>query len=181
METAPKRPTPPVRDACEADLAAVSAIYAHYVATSPATFEETAPGHDEIVRRWRAIRDLDLPYLVVELSGDVRGYAYAAPYRARSAYRHTVEDSIYVDPEWQRHGIGGALLGGLIERCEALGYRQMIAVIGDTGNGPSIGLHKRCGFDHAGTLKAVGYKFDRWVDSVLMQRALGGGSASIAD
>ena len=181
MEPAHKRRAPSVRDANEADLAAVCDIYAHFVATSPATFEEAAPNLATITERWRAIRALDLPYLVAELDGGIRGYAYAAPYRARSAYRHTVEDSIYIDPDWQRHGIGSALLGRLIERCEALGYRQMVAVIGDTGNAPSISLHRRCGFEHSGTLKAVGYKFDRWVDSVLMQRPLGAGPAPFAD
>ena len=181
MEAASKHLQPAVRDAREADLEAVCGIYAHYVATSPATFEEVAPELDEIIRRWRAIRDLDLPYLVAELDGDVGGYAYAAPYRARSAYRYSVEDSIYINPSRQRLGVGGALLRELIARCEALGYRQMVAVIGDSGNSPSIGLHERCGFEHAGTLKAVGYKFDRWVDSVLMQRTLGAGSAPIAD
>ena len=181
MDPAPERLAPAVRDAVEDDFGAIQDIYAHHVESGLGSFEENAPDLDEIIRRWRAIRAVDLPYLVAELADGIRGYAYAAPYRPRSAYRHTVEDSIYIDPSWQRHGIGQALLSDLIERCEALGYRQMVAVIGDSGNTSSVGLHERCGFSHAGTLTAVGFKFGRWVDTVLMQRPLGQGSAPIAE
>jgi L-amino acid N-acyltransferase YncA len=118
-----------------------------------------------------------LPYLVAELEGKIAGYAYAVPYRTRPAYRHTVEDSVYVDPSAARRGVGRALLDALVGACTALGHRQMIAVIGDSANAASIRLHEACGFARAGLLPSVGFKHGRWVDSVLMQRALGPGDA----
>jgi L-amino acid N-acyltransferase YncA len=162
-----------VRDLREEDIPSVQAIYAFHVLHGVATFEEEAPPVEELARRHAEICARGLPYLVAERDGEVIGYSYAAPYRARSAYRFTVENSVYVDHRLQRSRVGFALLSALIARCGASGWRQMIAVIGDSGNVASIALHERLGFRMAGTLHAVGYKFGRWVDSVLMQRALG--------
>jgi L-amino acid N-acyltransferase YncA len=179
MDRALKRQPLVLRDSAEADLPRIQAIYAHHVATGLGSFEESPPDLAEMTRRWRAAQGLRLPYLVAEVDGVVCGYAYVAPYRPRSAYRYTVEDSIYVDPQSLRRGVARALLEELIARCTALGYRQMVAVIGDTGNTPSIQLHARCGFRQAGTLTAVGRKFGRWVDTVMMQRALGPGDGPL--
>jgi len=157
---------------------ALAALYAHHVLNGLASFEITPPDAAEIGRRRDEILARKLPYLVAELGESVAGYAYAAPYRARPAYRYTLEDSVYVDPAAARRGVGRALLGALVEACAALGYRQMIAVIGDSGNAASIGLHAACGFARIGVLPSVGFKHGRWVDSVLMQRALGPGDAA---
>jgi phosphinothricin acetyltransferase len=165
-----------VRAAGLADLAAVQAIYAAHVEGGTGTFEEVPPALDEIEARWRAIAERGLPYLVAEEGGEVRGFAYAGPFRPRSAYRFTVEDSIYVAPDALGGGLGSALLGRLIVACERRGMRQMIAVIGDSANTRSIRLHRRQGFVRAGTLVDAGYKFGRWLDAVFMQRTLGGGS-----
>lgn len=162
-----------VRDATPADLPAIEPIYAHAVLTGLASFEEIPPGIDELRRRYEEVIGRGLPYFAAEVGGRVVGYGYCAPYRTRSAYRYTLEDSVYVAPYFHGRGVGRALLTRLIERCEALGYRQMIAVIGDSGNAASIGLHASLGFVRAGMLRSCGYKFGRWVDSVLMQRALG--------
>jgi L-amino acid N-acyltransferase YncA len=168
-----------VRASAEADLPAVAAIYAHHVRHGLGSFEEEPPDVAELRRRRAEVLRRGLPYLVAEDGdGTVLGYAYAAPYRARSAYRFSLEDSIYVAPAVERRGVGRALLGALLERCAALGYRQMIAVIGDSGNFGSIGLHERMGFRRVGLLPAVGFKHGRWVDSVLMQRELGEGAAA---
>lgn len=167
-----------VRDAAEGDFAAIAEIYARYVRCGTASFETEPPGADVLIERWRGVLADGLPYLVAETGGEVAGFAYATLYRRRRAYRFTVEHSIYVRQGGARRGIGGALIEPLIERCTALGYRQMLAVIGDSGNAASIGFHKRHGFRHAGTLPSVGYKFDRWVDSVLMIRPLGNGDTS---
>ena len=168
-----------VRDARSTDMAAIAAIYGHHVRTGFGSFEEEAPGPEELERRRGEILAKGLPYLVAEGSGGaVLGYAYASPYRTRSAYRFTVENSIYVAPARTRGGIGRALIAALILRCTALGYRHMIAVIGDTGNEASIGLHRAMGFERAGLLRAVGYKRGRWIDCVLMQRTLGEGDAT---
>lgn len=166
-----------LRPAEAADLDAIQRIYAHHVLHGLASFEETPPDATELARRWRAIADVGLPYLcaIDDASGTILGYAYASPYRPRSAYRFTVEDSVYVTPGAEGQGVGRALLCALIEICTSLGKRQMIAVIGDSGNAASIGLHRACGFGLTGTFKAVGFKHGRWVDSVLMQRALGPG------
>jgi len=167
-----------VRDSRPSDMAAIAAIYAHHVRHGFGSFEEEAPDAQELERRRQEILAKGLPYLVAEdAAGAVLGYAYASPYRTRSAYRFTLENSIYVAPEQARGGIGRALLAALIGRCTALGYRQMIAVIGDTGNDASIGLHAALGFARAGVLRSVGYKRGRWIDCVLMQRPLGGGDA----
>jgi L-amino acid N-acyltransferase YncA len=157
-------------------MEAVRAIYAHHVAHGLGSFEETAPDAAELMLRRAAVLRHGLPYLVAELDGRVAGFAYASPYRARTAYRHTVEDSIYVAPDAVRRGVARALLRALVTHCEAQGYRQMIAVIGGTDNLASITLHARVGFREAGMLRAVGFKFGHWVDSVLMQRALGPGA-----
>jgi L-amino acid N-acyltransferase YncA len=167
-----------IRPSQEGDIAAIAAIYRHHVLHGVASFEDVPPGADEMSRRRRDILDRGLPYLVAEREGRVVGYCYAGLYRTRSAYRFTLEDSIYVDAAELRRGIGRALLGELIGRCEGLGYRQMIAVIGGSDQWPSIRLHEALGFGRVGLLPAVGYKFAGWVDVVLMQRALGPGAAT---
>jgi len=170
---------PEIRDARASDMAAIAAIYGHHVSHGFGSFEEEAPSAEELERRRQEIRAKGFPYLVAEgAGGTVVGYAYASPYRMRSAYRFTLENSIYVAPESARGGIGRALLAALVERCTSLGYRQMIAVIGDSGNDASIGLHEAMGFVRAGVLRSVGYKRGRWIDCILMQRALGEGDAT---
>lgn len=164
-----------IRDATAADMAAVAAIYAHSVLTSTATFEESPPDAAAMTERLASVRAQGLPWLVGERDGRIVGYCYAAPHRPRPAYRYTLEDSIYVAPDALAQGIGHALLAALIEHCERGPWRQLVAVIGDSANAGSIALHARLGFDHIGTMPAVGYKFGRWVDTVLMQRALGDG------
>ena len=169
-----------IRDSAEGDLAAVAAIYAHHVRFGLGSFEEEVPAAAELARRRAEVLAKQLPYLVAaDGSGAVLGYAYAAPYRARSAYRFSVEDSIYVAPAAGRRGVGRALLAELILRCGEAGYRQMVAVIGDSGNAASIGLHEQLGFRRVGLLPAIGFKHGRWVDSVLMQRELGRGAATL--
>jgi len=163
-----------VRPATEEDAAEIARIYGHYVLHTCATFETEAPSRQEMARRRLAVLELGLPYLTAEAEGRVIGYAYANAYRPRAAYRFTVEDSIYVDPAEVRRGCGEALLAALIEQCEQGPWRQMIAVIGDSANTASVRLHERAGFREVGRLSSVGFKFDRWIDSVLMQRALGG-------
>jgi L-amino acid N-acyltransferase YncA len=154
------------------DMPAITAIYQHYVRTHTATFEIDPPDLVEMTARLQRIRDAGSPYLVAEEAGQLLGYGYAGPYRPRAAYRHTVENSIYLHPDHVGRGIGGRLLAGLIERCTQAGYREMVAVIGDSQNHSSIRLHAKAGFTHVGTLRNVGYKFDRWLDTVLMQRSL---------
>ena len=167
-----------IRPARETDLPAIQAIYAHHVLTSSASFELVPPDESEMLQRYRTIVGGGHPYLVAEDGATVQGYAYAGPYRARPAYRHTIEDSIYVAPAAVGRGVGRALLTRLVEQCEAGGWCQLLAVIGDSANSASIALHAALGFRHAGTLHAVGWKFGRWVDSVLMQRPLGAGSGA---
>ena len=164
-----------VRDARETDLAAIHAIYAHHVLHGLATFEEVPPSVDELAARRASVLGLGLPYLVAETGGPVIGYCYATSYRPRPAYRHTIEDSVYVADGCGGRGIGLALLGALIARCEAGAWRQMIAIIGDSDNAGSIALHRRLGFQMVGTLRSSGWKLGRWVDTVIMQRALGPG------
>ncbi len=161
-----------IRDAVEADMASIQANYAWHVLNGLASFEEAPPDEAEITRRWSAVRTRGLPYLVAEVGHAVVGYSYAAPYRARSAYRFAIEDSVYVERRVHGQGLGKALLSELIRRCERLELTQMIAVIGDSANAGSIGLHAALGFKHVGLLSAVGFKHGRWVDSVIMQRAL---------
>jgi phosphinothricin acetyltransferase len=175
---APKAGTSIVRDSRDADLPAIAAIYGHHVSHGFGSFEEVPPDVTELANRRREILAKGLPYLVAEGNGAVLGYAYASSYRTRSAYRFTVEDSIYVSPEAARRGIGRTLLSALIERCTALGYRQMIAVIGDIGNNGSIGLHQSLGFARAALLPTIGFKRGRWIDCVMMQRPLGPGGGT---
>lgn len=169
---------PEIRRARLEDLPAITAIYAHHVLAGTASFETEPPDETEMRERFEAIRSRGLPYLVAEVEGRVAGYAYASLYRARLAYRYTFEDSIYVDPGAARAGVGGALLAELIVACEAAGGRQLVAVIGGSDNEASIRLHARHGFETVGVLRAVGWKHGRWLDSVLMQRALGKASAT---
>jgi L-amino acid N-acyltransferase YncA len=161
-----------VRDARDDDIAAIQAIYAHHVLHGTASFEEEAPSVEEIARRRADVLARGMPYLVAELDGRVVGYSYASPYRARPAYRFSIENSVYVEHGRVRAGAGRALLAALIERCEQGPWRQMIAVIGDSANAASVGLHASLGFRNVGTFTDVGFKFGRWLDSVLMQRAL---------
>jgi phosphinothricin acetyltransferase len=168
-----------IRDCSEADIAAITAIYGHYVRTSLATFDEIVPSEADMALRRADLRAAALPFLTAADShGTVLGFAYAGYYRPRAAYRFTLEDSIYVDAELTRRGIGRALLSRLIEQCAAAGFRQLVAVIGDSANGASIGLHESVGFARVGLMPAVGFKLGRWVDSVMMQRPLGNGSAT---
>jgi len=164
-----------VRDSTVDDIDAIQAIYAHHVRHGTASFELEPPSADEMRARREAVLAQRLPYLAAELDGELVGYAYCTPYRPRPAYRHTVEDSVYVKPGRAGHGIGGRLLAALIERCTAGGWRQMLAVVGDSRNAASLALHASQGFHPAGTLRSVGYKFGQWRDTVLMQRALGDG------
>jgi phosphinothricin acetyltransferase len=168
-----------VREAAPADLPAIQAIYAHHVASGLASFEEDPPPVEEMRRRFSEVRERGLPYLTAELAGQVAGYGYCTLYRTRSAYRYALEDSIYVRKDMVGRGIGRLLLAELISRCEALGYRQMIAVIGDSANAASIGVHASLGFLRVGTLRSTGFKLGRWVDSVLMQRPLGKGDGTL--
>jgi L-amino acid N-acyltransferase YncA len=167
-----------VRDAHETDMSAVTSIYARHVLTGLASFEEVPPSLDEMRSRRASVLQLGLPYLVAELEGRLVGYSYATSYRARPAYRYTLEDSVYVEDGLNGRGIGTALLAELIARCERGRWRQMLAVIGDSGNAGSIALHRRLGFAPAGNLVSVGFKLGRWVDSVFMQRALGVGDTT---
>ncbi len=178
MRTADLRPAPLVRDATDADMGAITSIYAAHVLHGLASFEEIPPSVDEMKSRRAGVLQLGLPYLVAELEGRVVGYSYATFYRTRPAYRYTVEDSVYVEDGLNGRGIGTALLAELIARCERGPWRQMLAVIGDSGNTASIALHRRMGFAPAGNLLAVGFKFGRWVDSVFMQRPLSGGDSA---
>jgi phosphinothricin acetyltransferase len=168
-----------IRPTQEADLPAITAIYGQAVREGTATFELDAPDLAEMTRRFRALRDGGFPYLAALLDGQVVGYAYAGPYRPRPAYRFTVENSVYLVPASQRRGIGMRLMQRLIEACESSGFRQMIAVIGDSANAGSVGLHTACGFQMIGTHPSVGLKFGRWLDTVMMQRALGAGSSDV--
>ena len=167
-----------VRLAVAADFPAIQAIYARHVLDGLASFEEEPPAVDEMRRRHDEVVSRGLPWLVADFGGTVAGYGYCAPYRARSAYRYALEDSVYVREDMTGKGVGSALLAELVRRCEALGYRQIVAVIGDSANAPSINLHAAFGFLRVGTLRSVGFKFGRWVDSVLMQRPLGTGDGS---
>lgn len=167
-----------IRESRDGDLAAIQAIYAHHVTHGFGSFEELAPDVAELTRRRADFLARGLPYLVADLDGRVVGYAYASPFRPRSAYRFTVENSIYVDPAATRRGVGRSLLAALIAECTALGFRQMVAVIGDSQNASSIRLHEALGFRHAGRLASVGRKKGRWLDCVMMQLTLGPGDAT---
>ncbi|GAA2453764.1 GNAT family N-acetyltransferase [Actinomadura vinacea] len=163
---------PVIRPAVAADLKAVAEIFAHYVLHTTATFEEIPPTADQWRPRLADLTGRGLPFLVAETGGEVAGYAYAGPWRPKPAYRFTVEDSIYLAPERTGRGLGGALLGTLLDRCARAGLRQVVAVIADTGTDASEALHARHGFTHAGRLARVGLKHGRWIDTVLMQCVL---------
>jgi phosphinothricin acetyltransferase len=164
-----------IRPTTPADIPAITAIYAHAVRTGTATFELEPPTEDEMLRRYDKLRAGGFPYIVAEIDGAVAGYAYAGSFRERPAYRFTVEDSIYIAPDMQKRGVGKALMAELIKLSTEAGFRQMLAVIGDSNQAGSIALHKACGFQHVGMFKSVGYKFGRWLDTVQMQLPLGKG------
>ena len=176
-----------IRAAEANDLGVIAGIFAHYVTTSVATFEETPPTVSEWGQKLSGISELGLPFLVVEAGGEdsgegrdgqggggarVAGYAYAVPWRPKPAYRYTVEDSVYLAPGWTGRGLGRLLLTALLAHCSRVGARQMIAVIADSGAGASVALHRACGFTDAGRLAAVGFKHGRWIDTLLLQREL---------
>ena len=161
-----------VRPAEPVDAAAIAAIYAHYVATSAATFDESAPSGEEIAEKIASITSARLPFLVAETQGRVGGYAYLSPYIGRSAYRYTVENSVYVAPDVRGQGVGRVLLERLLAEAERAGVREVIAIIAVTDDPASIALHRACGFREAGRLEAVGFKHGRWYDTLLMQRSL---------
>jgi phosphinothricin acetyltransferase len=168
-----------IKPTTAADLPAITDIYEHAVRFGTATFELVPPDLAEMARRFGTLVEGGFPYLTAALDGHVVGYAYAGAYRPRPAYRFTVEDSVYLKPAIHRRGIGRQLLQRLIVECEARGHRQMIAVIGDSANVASIGVHSRCGFQMIGTHPNVGFKFGRWLDTVMMQRSLGEGAATV--
>jgi L-amino acid N-acyltransferase YncA len=168
-----------LRAAHRSDVPAIASIYGHHVLHGLASFELEAPPSDEMLRRFEAITASGYPYLVATEGDQVLGYAYASAFRTRPAYRYTVEDSVYIDPVAVGRGIGRQLLLALIESCTHAQFRQMIAVIGDSANHASIGLHRACGFDRMNVFVATGFKHGRWVDTVFMQRALGDGERSL--
>jgi L-amino acid N-acyltransferase YncA len=170
--------TATLRAAAGGDIAAITRIYSDAVMNGTASFELEPPDEAEMARRHQALLAGGYPYLVAETAGEIAGYAYAGAYRARPAYRWCVEDSVYVAPSHHRRGIGRLLLARLVEECEQRGFRQMIAVIGDSAQTPSIALHAAVGFDMIGTLRSVGFKHGRWLDTPLMQRALGPGDTA---
>ena len=165
-----------IRAATPADIPGITCIYAHAVMHGTATFELEPPDQAEMARRMTALFESGFPYLAAEIRGALVGYAYANHYRTRPAYRFTVEDSIYIDPQAQRRGVGRALLAQLIEECARRGFRQMVAVIGDSAQLASIEVHRALGFRPVGSFENVGFKFGRWLDSVMMQRELGPGA-----
>ncbi len=167
-----------MRPAAPEDMPAIHEIYAHHVLHGLASFEEVPPALEEMRRRFDDVVSRGLPYLAADFGGVLVGYGYCAPYRSRSAYRYSLEDSVYVRHGSEGRGVGSALLGALIAGCEELGHRSLIAVIGDSANAASINLHASFGFVRVGTLRSAGFKFGRWVDSVLMQRPLGPGDAT---
>jgi L-amino acid N-acyltransferase YncA len=167
-----------IRGSIAADLTAITHIYGQAVLHGTGTFELEAPDEAEMERRRDDVLGKGLPWLVAERAGRVIGYAYANHFRPRRAYRFCLEDSIYLDDQARGHGVGRVLLAELLARCEAAGARQMLAVIGDSANAGSIGVHRACGFEDCGRFKAAGWKFGRWVDVVLMQKALGEGAAT---
>ncbi|HEX4179967.1 MAG TPA: GNAT family N-acetyltransferase [Caulobacteraceae bacterium] len=170
-----------IRPAQASDAAALAAVYGHHVTHGLGTFEEVPPTPEDMAGRLKAVTDWGLPYLVAEIDGQVAGLAYAGVFRPRAAYRYTVEDSVYIAPDRVGQGVGKALLGEVIRACEAMGLRQMVAMIGDIGNFASIGLHGALGFTHVGILPAAGYKHGRWLDVVQMSRPLNAGASAPPD
>ncbi|WP_237217805.1 GNAT family N-acetyltransferase [Falsiroseomonas oryziterrae] len=169
----------PIRDATDADVPAITAIYAHHVLHGTGTFEEDPPDAAEMTERLARVRARGQPWLVAEEDGQVVGYAYYSPFRDRSAYRHTAEDAIYVRDDVRGQGVGKALVQALLERAEVAGIRQMFALIGDSENVGSIGLHVSLGFRQVGLMKSAGVKFGRWLDVVIMQKTLGEGDRTL--
>ena len=169
-----------LRNATDADLPAIQSIYAYWVNYGTGSFELTPPTVDDMVTRRADVLTKSLPYLVAEEAGAVRGYAYVNWFRPRPAYRFSVENSVYIHPDARRGGVARLLMAELMTRCEQAGARQMIAVIGDSANTGSIGLHTAMGFRHVGTMQSTGWKFDRWLDTVFMQRQLGAGDTCAA-
>jgi phosphinothricin acetyltransferase len=161
-----------IRDLADDDIDALVEIYGHHVHQGFGTFEEVPPSGDEMATRVAAVRAAGLPWLAAEEDGRLSGYAYASAFRPRSAYRYTAEDSVYVAPWAHGRGVGRALLGELLARCQGLGLRQMLAVIGDSGNVASIALHRSLGFETIGIARDIGFKHGRWLDVVWMQRSL---------
>ena len=171
-----------IRFATFDDVADIREIYAHAVLTGTGTYELDPPDEAEMVRRFKHVTGNNFPWLVAEEGGVILGYAYASPFRTRPAYRWVIEDSVYVAPEAKGQGVGKSLLSALLEKCEALGYHQMIAVIGDgKGNRGSVALHQSLGFAHSGTIAGSGFKFGQWIDTVIMQKALNGGQEHLPD
>jgi L-amino acid N-acyltransferase YncA len=162
-----------IRACEERDMSDVTEIYGHHVLHSPATFEVEPPSRAEMARRRGDLVDQGYPYLVAERAGIIVGYAYVGPYRARPAYRYTIENSVYIRAGCARQGLGRLLMGTLLSECASRDFHQVIAVIGDSANKASIRLHQELGFRRVGTLRSVGFKFQRWLDTVLMQRELG--------
>jgi len=167
-----------VRAATAADIPQITAIYRPAVMNGTASFELEPPSEAEMLRRYEALTGSGFPYLVAEEHGKIQGYAYAGAYRPRPAYRFSVENSIYIAPDAHRRGLGRVLLRELIDACTKRGYRQMIAVIGDSAQSASIGLHRSFGFQFCGTIHSVGFKHGRWLDTVIMQRPIGPGDSS---
>lgn len=171
-----------IRDTLVSDVPAIAAIYADAVNNGTASYELIPPDADEMNRRFKTLQDGGFPYLVATLDNRIVGYAYAGAYRPRPAYRFMVEDSVYIHPDFQGHGIGNALLGNLITACENRGYRQIVAVIGDGSNHhASIRIHEKHGFHHVGMMEATGFKHGRWLDTALMQLSINGGANTLPD
>ncbi len=165
-----------IRPREDRDIPTITDIYRHHVLNGASSWELSPPDADEMRRRAASLADAGYPYIVAEQDGRVVGYAYASAYRPRPAYRFTVEHSVYVDEDARRGGIGKALLSTLIERCTTAGYRQMIAIVGDSQNLQSIEFHEKMGFERVGVVQNIGFKFDRWMDQVILQRPLGQGA-----
>lgn len=167
-----------LRAATASDIPAITAIYAHHVLHGTGTFETTPPSAQDMLKRWADVQEKGLPWLCAEHEGEVVGFAYANWFRPREAFRFCAEDSIYISPQWQGHGVGRALLSELMQQCELAGIRKMVAVVGDSANTGSIGLHEAMGFSRAATLPSCGWKQDRWLDIVILERWLGTGNST---
>jgi L-amino acid N-acyltransferase YncA len=179
MSTQPPANNVAIRPCTEADIAPITGIYAHHVLHGLASFEIEPPSENDMRQRRLEIIGGGYPYLMAENAGEIVGYAYASPYRSRPAYRYTAENSVYLHPAWTGRGIR-QLMSALLTECEVKGLRQIVAVIGDSDNSASVALHRRLGFAMVGTIRSAGFKFGRWVDTVLMQRSLGAGDSTLA-
>lgn len=167
-----------IRPRSDADMPTITQIYGHHVLNGASSWELSPPDVAEMTNRAHAMEANNFPYFVAEVDGEIAGYSYAGAYRPRPAYRYTVENSVYINDQLRRGGIGTALLQKLIDECTALGFRQMIGIVGDSQNLQSIRFHEKMGFSHMGTVKNIGFKFDRWMDQVILQRPLGDGADS---